>query len=73
MTKVKVNSRNFKHSLTRNFNPKDFEVSENGATSTTEEPCEDTEEQDTNLCPQFMPTQGPCKYRMHIITMPKCP
>ncbi|EDX04072.1 GD22502 [Drosophila simulans] len=38
---------------------KDFKVSENGDTPTTEEPCEDTEEQDTNLCPQFMPTQGP--------------
>ncbi|XP_041675510.1 eukaryotic translation initiation factor 4 gamma [Drosophila eugracilis] len=32
--------------------------SENKLNNTTEEPCEDTDEQDTNLCPQFMPTQG---------------
>ncbi|XP_032583615.1 uncharacterized protein LOC6611510 [Drosophila sechellia] len=41
----------------------DYKVFENGATPITEEPCEDTEEQDTNLCPQFMPTQGPSSPR----------
>ncbi|EDW87773.1 mucin-5AC [Drosophila yakuba] len=39
------------------------ERSDNRVTSTTEEPCEDTDEQDTNLCPQFMPTQGPSSPR----------
>ncbi|XP_017048815.1 uncharacterized protein PB18E9.04c [Drosophila ficusphila] len=33
--------------------------SQNHDATTTEEPCEDTDEQDTNLCPQFMPAQGP--------------
>ncbi|XP_022216496.2 mucin-5AC [Drosophila obscura] len=28
------------------------------STSTTEEPCVDTDDQDTNLCPQFMPAYG---------------
>ncbi|XP_050740977.1 uncharacterized protein LOC108033605 [Drosophila biarmipes] len=32
---------------------------EDDEATTTEEPCDDTDEQDTNLCPQFMPTQGP--------------
>ncbi|XP_017115527.1 proteoglycan 4 [Drosophila elegans] len=31
---------------------------ENNVVTTTEEPCEDTDEQNTNLCPQFMPAQG---------------
>ncbi|XP_070067601.1 uncharacterized protein [Drosophila takahashii] len=37
----------------------DPQGSENNVATTTEEPCEDTDEQDTNLCPQFMPTQEP--------------
>ncbi|EDV59195.2 mediator of DNA damage checkpoint protein 1 [Drosophila erecta] len=39
------------------------QMSENIVTSTTEAPCEDTDEQDTNLCPQFMPNQGPASPR----------
>ncbi|KAI8041869.1 hypothetical protein M5D96_003164 [Drosophila gunungcola] len=34
------------------------EKSDDNVVTTTEEPCEDTDEQNTNLCPQFMPAQG---------------
>ncbi|XP_070141475.1 uncharacterized protein [Drosophila kikkawai] len=35
----------------------DAEASDSKGVNSMEEPCEDTEEQDTNLCPQFMPAQ----------------